>query len=159
MAGLKDLYVNYCVIKSTTGADARTLSEGVKGTDAGFASKIAWEIHKVEFYRPNFAAAGGIYEMLVSTEGGAVAMPTLQDKGVIAHDKMISVVNGVLYEPRAHSSLPPVIIASPELSLYVKNSTDDVNFRSVDFLARIHYTTTTLATNTYAELFQTWNRA
>ena len=166
MAG-KDQYMNFFTVNVQSAANSATLVVGNFNTGSGMATNLAWRIHKVELFTENTwdGAAGGA-EMLwaLSTRKAALALPGLTDKGTItAFRRNITVVSasGAFSSraPQTADYLPPMIIASPNLSIYCQTVNNFNGGQNHNQEMRIGFTTEKLSEGLYREVFETWNYA
>lgn len=160
-----DLFLNYVSIKLTTGASATTLVEQSLPTGLSVRGQYGWAIHAVEFmlsqrWVATAAAPTGVVQLGLTTKRGLAAIPSLGDDGTLAvHEEVRTFITSgetAIVRPHVVYMSPPVIIASPNLSLYWKASFDHAPLRAAEVIARIAYTTFALDSAAYTEIAETW---
>jgi len=160
---LKDDYLNWFPVSVTSNANSSTISETQHNTNASASSKVAWRIHKIEWYPDvNLSGVDGqSYELALCTRRNLSAIPNLTDMGVLGKYRMYEREGAAGYafvnQPIIHDYLPPFVMAGANISMYWKGSADDSNWQSKTINARIGYTMVTIAGDVWQEIFQTWN--
>ncbi len=159
---MRDVYVNFFPMQVLFGANASVLVQNNHNAPMGMGLGFAWEIHSIDWYPPPFAdGASAIATFAISTRRGLTTMPVLTDKGTLAVFKtsLLWQTSGASYQvlPERTSWLPPVVLASPNMSLYAQVSATHASFNSKLVEARINFTMVELDKALYEELFQTWN--
>lgn len=164
----KDQYMNFFNIESASAASSATLVADDNNTGSGMATNLAWRIHKIELTTDmtwNGGADGNRLIFAVSTRKAASAMPTLSDKGTIAVFQKTFNLFGAgtghtqATDPLVADYLPPLIIASPNLSLYFQSNANFAGAQAKTINCRIGFTTEKLSEGLYREVFETWNYA
>jgi len=169
MAG-RDQYMNFFTMTLQTGANATTLTNENYNTGAGVSTMLAWRIHQVEYLTNGSwsgATDGSRITMTLSTRKDLAAMPGLNDKGTICQFKRVltlyATANGTSavqsQEPQVQHFLPPLLVASPNFSIYWSSSVDFAGQQSMYQDIRIGFTTEKLTESAYREVFETWNYA
>jgi len=156
----KDLYMNTCRIKLKTAASSVTLVEAKKDTGLSVRGGLIWLLHAVEFF---FVAAHSTTvrsKLLLSTVPDLATFPALGDRGVISVGEVLTMLSssggGWLKQPIVNKYLPPIPLASPNISLYWMSSVDVAEIRLVDMEARLLFTTAPLDQKTYVEIAEVW---
>lgn len=159
----QDLFMQYYPIKVTTAANAATVVETEFSTGLSIRGQFAWLIHNVEVHFNGvmgLAADNGV-NLVLSTVTGSTSLPTVDEPGTICRvgwtfplttSGLIAVPNPTIWR-----SLPPTIIAAPKLYVYIGCGVDTANFQSIDWYARIGYTTVPLDVPMYLEIAETFN--
>lgn len=148
-------------IDVASGADASVLAEGTAATGLSIRGQYAWLIHELQFDAPKPPDGADFYlNACLSVVGGETAMPELDDKGVIEKFTSYGLFTTSGYQvkewcPRKVTWQPPVIIASPQLSMYVQG-TNDAALNSKTYRMRIGYTTIPMSQSEYLEIAETW---
>jgi hypothetical protein len=167
MAG-RDQYMNFFTMEVTSNADASTIASEDYNTGAGVSTLLAWRIHSVEYLTlgtPSGAVDTYNWQVVVSTRKGLTTIPDLTDKGTIA--KFVKTITlygagtgfGVGQYPNQTTYLPPMIVASPNFTIYYKGSHNFNGMQSKLHQVRIGFTTERLDDSAYREVFETWNYA
>lgn len=158
-----DKFMQFGVIKGVLTSSSDDLVSANLNTNLSIRGGLAWLIHVVEFIFEGslFSAAFSSFDMSLSTVKGETVIPDIDDKGVIAFSRFISqYASSGAYNPGAMpkvlSFLPPVPIASPNLTLYGKCSTDAAAMDATAFKCRFGFTTISLDDGMYTEIAETW---
>ncbi len=157
----RDLFMQFKYIDVTTGADASAIVEGEASTGLSIRGAYGWLIHELQLDVPKPPDGQDFYlNVVLSVVQGETDMPELDDKGVIEKFTSYGLFTTSGYQvkewcPRKVVWQPPIIIASPHLSLYVQG-TNDAAFNSKKFRARLGYTTHPLSSPEYLEVAETW---
>lgn len=167
MAG-RDQYMNFFTLDVTTGASSATLVNENFNTGAGVATMLAWRIHLVEWHSSGSwsgAADGNRFRVSLSTRKDLSSIPTLNDKGTICMFNPVATVYGagtgshIMQYPQVVKWLPPILVASPNFSIYAQGSADFAGQQQKKQELRIGFTTEKLTESAYREVFETWNYA
>lgn len=161
---MRDVFLNFFSLSVTAGGASNVLATQAHTTAAGVATQVGWRIHTVEWFPVRSMTASLLVTLALSTRKGLAAMPALGDKGLVAkHEtKFVLATSGAGFAPDGpamQSFLPPIIIATPNLSLYCITDTDHAPQQSVVHRCRIGFTMVELDSAVYTELWQTWNFA
>jgi len=159
---LKDDYLNWFPFKLTTGADSTDLVELQKNTNASASDKIAWRIHKIQWYTPISASgsANADWQLCLSTRRGLATMPDIIDMGVLdklQQNESAAATTGLIFSPKTVDYLPPFVMAGSNISLYWQGSTNSAVWQNKVLFVRVGYTMVTIAGDVWQEIFQTWN--
>lgn len=167
MAG-RDQYMNFFTLEVTTGASSATLVSADFNTGAGVSTQLAWRIHTVEWFIVGSwsgAADTNNINLAISTRKDQSAVPALTDKGCIAKYRAFISLWGTAGNtlesryPVRQEYLPPILVASPNFTIYYKGSADFAGMQAQNVQARIGFTTEKLTESAYREVFETWNYA
>ena len=167
MAG-RDQFLNFFVLTKPSQAAATTLSTADFNTGAGVATMLAWRIHKIEWYNEGSfsgAADGNAMEVGISTRKSLTVLPSLTDKGTIAVFRLVATVYGAgtgmtyVEYPKVQDFLPPMLIATPNISIYIDCTADFAGMQSKTQFVRIGFTSQKLTESAYREVFEPWNYA
>lgn len=156
----KDAFMNFAVLHADTDASASdTLVEAVLNTGLSIRGMLIWLIHLVEVHVP-MAEIDMEFQYCLSTRQGLASMPDLIDDGVISRGglqtKLTTSGLAILEKPHAMHYLPPIPIATPQVSLYVRAAPDDASARNKPCDMRIGFTTAPLDAAAYTEIAETW---
>ena len=167
MAG-RDQYMNFFSMEVTSGANASTLVNENYNTGAGVSTQLAWRIHSVEYYsRGSWSGATDQHRVTcaLSTRKDLSAIPELIDKGTIAVFTGVLNVYGTPANawdnryPIVQTFLPPMLVASPNFTIYFQANANFSGQQSAVQNIRIGFTTEKLTESAYREVFETWNYA
>lgn len=155
-----DLFLNFKAITCLTdAADSATLAEAKINTGLSIRGMIIWLIHLLEVHMP-LAGATCTVRAALSTRQGLTSMPSQIDDGLICRweQKQDIAAAGalVVVYPHAAHYLPPIPIATPEISLYVDASPDIAGMRAKPVDVRLGMTTSPLDAAAYTEIAETW---
>jgi len=157
----KDLYMNFVALEGAIDeTDATELMEAVINTGLTIRGALIWLIHLVELYIPMPRVTTARITVALSTRQGLAAMPAIGDDGVIvraSHDFHIT-TSGMqrFLMPLALHYLPPIPIATPQLSLYIQEDTADADLLGAAVAGRLGFTTTALDAAVYTEIAEAW---
>jgi hypothetical protein len=163
-AAARDVYLNFFTLEVTSdAADATALEQSAQNTSAGVATNFAWRIHLLEWYPHADFEGTNVLTVALSTRKSLAAMPSLNDKGCVGiiklyHDESAAGMADQ-FMPQQQVYLPPMLIASPSLSLYCQATQNNAAQRGVAHRCRIGFTMVELDSAAYNELWQTWNFA
>jgi len=160
----KDVFMNWYGLEVTAdAADSTVLASKDFNTGSGIATNVAWRVHMIESIPDMSISAALRLKVALSTRKGLSAFPDINDKGVIAmfDFQAIYATSGAafLMLPTVASYLPPMIIASPNISMYCITNTNMASQRGVTHIARMGFTAVDLDSEAYRELYGTWNYA
>lgn len=167
MAG-KDQYMNFFTIEVTSSSNSANIAEESVPTGSGMATNLAWRIHKVEVFSDNTwtgYTSGSRQHWALSTRKGLSAIPGLDDKGTLCRFATTIQAFGTpanayqFTQPLVQDFLPPMIIATPNLSFYFVTETNFAGAQNQVQKLRIGFTTEKLTESLYREVFETWNYA
>lgn len=157
-----DLYMNFADISvDLDAANSASLVEGQFKTGLSVRGQLAWIVHSIEVYFADAAVATSIQELAVCTVGELATMPDLGDKGVIhkCRERLLyagAAFAAAVYRPYGKEFLPPVPLASPNLSVYAKTAADDANLRGETIEVRLGFTTVPMDSKLVLEIAETW---
>lgn len=158
-----DIYMNWFGMEVTAAAASNTLSEASMNAMGGVATGKAWRIHEIEWFPNTSATTSIVLDLAISTRKSLSAMPAINDKGLVAVYRLRTFYTANAMDsteqPIVRGFLPPMIIASPNLSLYCQTNVDHAAQQSVAHRARIGFTVVELDSDAYRELYGTWNFA
>lgn len=142
-------------------ANSTTLVEGQFKTGLSVRGQQAWILHSAEVFFADTGAANNIQEIALCTVGELSTMPDLGDKGVILKMRERLLYAGAAFaqnmlRPMEKNFLPPVPIASPNLSIYAKTGTDEAVLRSEEIQVRLGFTTVPMDAKMVLEIAETW---
>lgn len=163
-----DLFMQFKPLPGISNAtDSETVSERSYTTGLSVRAPLLWLIHKVEI---DFDLATmmvvpdeHVTQVALSTISGLTVFPRIGDHGVIA---IVDVVVGhgaagneggfVLKSPEVEDFLPPIPLASPNLSVYCRSAPDISTLRGIRHDVRIGFTTAPIEKDAYAEIAEVW---
>jgi len=156
----RDLYMQFKDVSGQMAASATTLNEREPAPGMSIRGMLAFLIHKIEIWSPDWGTntRGGTFAL--STISGLAAMPSLSDKGLLCKVKsdVFFVTNGAGYveSPIQLGYLPPVPLVAPNISMYciADQAHADINGKEIE--ARICFTTVPLDAAMYTEIAETW---
>jgi hypothetical protein len=155
-----DVFLQFAVLEGVWPGVSTDLSEVTMKTGLSIRGGLAWLIHLIEVWVNQQNTTNIAVEVALSTIAGLTAMPTPGDKGTVGffstHRHLATQGASLKVSPTRHSFLPPVCLASPDLSLYWQASADDATLDGGDVFCRIGFTTTPMEKDLYAEIAETW---
>lgn len=156
----KDLFMNFATVEATWPAVTTVLTEQRHGTGLTIRGGDMWIIHMIEFHMVIPFVSASIAKLVLSTVKGAATIPNAGDKGFIAGASLEYFLNtnggGILKQPDVQHLLPPMPLASPNVSLYIVSEADDAALDGQTVYARIGYTTVPMDPKAYLEIAETW---
>ena len=163
----KDTYMNWFTMDVESTANPTTLVNANFNTGAGVGTQLAWRIHIIQWYSNGVwtgASDGSTINFGLSTRKDLTAMPELTDKGTISrHRQMMTVYSSASTVhtkwPFQERYLPPMLVASPNFSIYFQSTVNFAGQQSKEQMCRIGFTTEKLTESAYREVFETWNYA
>jgi hypothetical protein len=157
-----DLYMNFATLQGAYASTATNLVEVQVNTGLSIRGALIWLIHQVEFEHEAVAQAAVDIEprYALSTRQGLSVMPGLGDDGVISAGRQLLVIvtSGAMsvQQPQVAQYLPPVPIATPQLSLYLIARVANAAVNSKAAKLRIGFTTAPLDSAVYTEIAEAW---
>lgn len=157
---IKDAYVNFKRLAVTATNPITTIACQNHDTGLSSVAGFGWQIHGIQVYIPLIISAGTVLEIAISTRKDLTIMPKSGDGGCLAQFIMASTgAQGTISPLQLNDEyLPPMLIASPNLSMYVKASVA-CSLSSTEIQARISYTTKAITDKMYIELIGTWENS
>lgn len=158
----RDLFLNFMDLTAKYDAtDSSSLEETEFGTGLTIRGGLAFLIHQVEVIFPTFAADNDQLCMLCTEKGkSAIGANQFGDKGVIAYFQRqwayVTSGGGVIDTPMIARFMPPVPVAAPNISVYLKTSADEAALRAAPVGVRLGFTTVELDPALYTEVAETW---
>lgn len=158
----QDLFMQfaaYSVVAHIT--DPQQLVSADFPTGLSIRGEFIWLMHLIEFsnWNPSIDNWGA---MVLCAVPGLVALPDLNDRGVIARDVRYAHLNTnggwANANPSRHSYLPPIPFASPNITLYAQMQVDEEGQQAVTLECRIGYTTLPVSKDVYLELAEVWEQ-
>lgn len=150
----KDVSVEY------DGSDSSVLVEGQVDTGLSVRGQLIWLVHLVEFFFADDEGASQAQYVRICTRRGLVVLPDIGDNGVIsgAERQLVVITSGTGFtmQPLVNHYLPPIPLASPQLSIYAETRTNEVTLRGDTVEARLGFTTAPLDSAAYTEIAETW---
>lgn len=158
-----DLYAQVFDMRVVVNTENSTaLNEAPHSTGLSVRGNHAWLIHSINLWThsPVFLPAAHAVYATVCTVKGMAQIPTPGDPGVVHYFAagLQYVTEGMTYwkEPMEDRFLPPIPLAAPNISLYVKTSLDTVSLRGIPIIARLHFTTVPMTPEIWTEIAETW---
>lgn len=162
-AEARDIYLNWFGMEVTSAANSATLQETAMNSMGGIATRIAWRIHVIEMFPVIGSTTNLGLTLAVSTRKNLAEMPAINDKGLVCFHKttlyVVTSGGGIIHQPAVYNYLPPMIVASPNLSFYCQTDINDSPQQSKVHSCRIGFTAVELTSDVYQELYGTWNFA
>jgi hypothetical protein len=162
MARPKDIFMQFAsAVDVLVNAATHTVVEVPIATAMSVRGAFIWLVHQVEFdfeeWLPNTDA---VLRMALSTRQGLAAVPTLDEEGVVAamtiHEDVVSNGTGVLVLPVTARFLPPVPLATSELSFYFALHAHLAALGNMRCSCRVGFTTAELDAGAYMEIAEVW---
>jgi hypothetical protein len=161
----RDLYMQFDgAMVTSDGADATTLVSTTIETGLSIRGMLVFLVHQIEviWQAPQWVSPlAGEPRFALSTVEGLAAMPALNDKGTIAKFHWENYLNtsgaaGGIESHKVRHFLPPVPIAAPSITAYLKFENDAAGWQSSPFEFRICFTTAPIDAGMYTEIAETW---
>lgn len=156
-----DAFLNFATFSGTfDAADSSVLVEIPVNTGLSIRGALIWLMHLVEAHF-EFVPAAVTARAALSTRQGLVAMPVLGDDGLVALFELTVLFAGAAYaapiiQPLVQHFLPPIPLATPQLSLYTATGADVAGMRGDKVDLRIGFTTAPLDGAAYVEVAEAW---
>lgn len=156
-----DVFMQFASWSLTWAPVTTTVVEEPKNTGLSVRGGLMWIIHMIDItgvFVP--IVHGNTIFACLSTVSGATVQPTAGDKGYLggfSHTlsaPAAGATNSSL--PESIHYLPPVPVASPNISGYISGEFDDTSLDGRTMHIRVGYTTTPLDAKSYAEIAETW---
>lgn len=163
-----DLFMQFKSLKGKTNAtDSETMAGIDFATGLSVRAPLLWLVHKLEF---DFDLATmmttpdeHVVQVALSTIAGLTVMPRIGDHGIIGIMDMVCGHGAVgneggftMRSPETIDYLPPIPIAAPNLTIYVRAAPDVAALRSTYHEVRIGFTTAPIEKDAYAEISEVW---
>lgn len=160
----KDLFMNFADVSAMTdAANSGSLVEAAVNTGLSIRGQLIWLIHLIEVTFPILDLHGGTnhqFGMALSTRAGLATMPNIGEGGLIARmtAAMKFTTSGaqMSFTPLVLHYLPPIPLASPQISIYVNTNVDLAGYRAKTIHARLGFTTAPLDAAAYTEIAEVW---
>lgn len=164
MAKQTDLYAQFFTFHAQLHpSESDQLVEVSKSTGMSVRGEFIWLVHKIEWISEQVEPTSIHLYASLSTRKGLTVRPKLSDVACLSMYQLSSGINqtGAITEVQPHQIgiLPPVALAAPNISLYVRTLADSANWRGKSIWCRIHYTTLPMAPALWVEIAETWAQA
>lgn len=159
-AKMRDLYMNIFPFSVTLADPADTFVEQKHATGMSIRGGLAWLVHLVEIAFLKGMSVTNHVAVTVSTVANLGAMPDVADKGTLvagALDHVFTTSGRAFHvRPSAWHFLPPLPIATANISAYAQCESDEVALQLATINGRLGFTTVELDAALYTEIAETW---
>lgn len=174
-AAPKDMFMQFAsLVPTLDAANTSTTVELELPTGMSVRGGLIWLIHQVEvdysaldhIIRSTTADLFGMLMVALSTKKALGNVPNIAADGTIIRDSVSYVASFEAADTTHHvlvrdhvkryHFLPPIPIASPRLTAYIKTAAAEVELQGLTVPIRVGFTTAPLDSKTYTEIIETW---